>query len=134
MRAFSLDKPELIDTCWADFAVLLQRFEMICQDLTADQIVLAVKQSRMQFFGLQDDIRVHGFVVTEIHNTAKGPVCVLVGACGEAPEPDKRELLTRIEEWARERGCVAMRIIGRKGWLRWDRRFHEVAKVMEAPL
>ncbi len=88
----------------------------------------------MQLFGLQDEHRVHAFVVTEIHDTAKGKVCLLVGACGSAPDKDKRELFDYIESWAREIGCNALRLIGRKGWLRWDRRFRQTGIVAEREL
>lgn len=130
MRVFAL-KPEEIETCWEDFAVLLNRFEMLCQELTVQQIVEAVRDSKMQFFGLQDAHEVRGFVVTEIQETAKGKVCVLVGACGSAPDEDKRQLFSHIEGWAREIGCTALKVIGRKGWMRWDRRFRETGRVME---
>lgn len=133
VRVFCL-KPEEIENCWEDFAVLLHRFELICRDITVDQIVEAVKHSTMQFFGLQDESRVHGFVVTEIHKTARGPICVLVGACGWAPDEDKRAILSHIEEWARSQHCVALKIIGRKGWRRWDRRFKATGEVLECPL
>ena len=133
MRVFCL-KAEEIESCWQDFIVLLQRFEACCRDLTADQIVRGVRLSTMQLFGLQDAERVHAFLTTEIHETAQGKVCVLVAACGSAPEADKRALLEFVEGWAREVGCVALRIVGRKGWLRWDRRFKRTGIVAEMAL
>jgi hypothetical protein len=92
-------------------------------------------RSAQQLWGLQDDERVRGILVTEIQSTARGLICVIVGACGEPPEKDKRTLLAFVRKWAREDiGCCAVRVIGRKGWLRWDRRFTQTGIVMEAPL
>lgn len=133
MRVFCLS-PEEMETCWEDFAVILQRFEHACKNLTADQIVNAVKNSTGHLWGLQDDHRVHGIVFTEVQETARGLICVIVGAYGEASDADKRSVLASIEEWAKGINCVAMRIIGRKGWRRWDRRFQKTAEVLECPL
>jgi hypothetical protein len=133
MRVFCLS-PQEMETCWQDFAVILQRFERDCQNLTADQVVTAVRNSTGHLWGLQDEHCVHGIVFTEIQQTARGLVCVLVGAYGEGSEEDKRAVLAAIEDWARDLHCISMRIIGRKGWRRWDRRFRKTAEVLECPL
>lgn len=140
MRVFCL-APGDIETCWGDFAVILQQLEHACQNMTADQVCAAVKNSTAQLWGLQDEERVHAIVVTEMQHTARGQVCVIVSAYGSPPTSDKRavidglhDVVAAIEEWAREAGCVAMRVIGRKGWRRWDRRFQKTAEVLECPL
>ena len=79
-----------------------------------------------------DRVRIDAAAVTELHRTEWRKVCVVV-ACG-APSrlqassraaasrvSDMRRwigLLERIEEFARDEGCEATRIIGRKGWAR----------------
>lgn len=59
--------------------------------------------------------------VTEIAETERRKVCMLV-ACGSArPATGMRDwlpLLKEIEAYARGAGCSAMRIMGRKGWAR----------------
>ena len=133
MHPFCLEASQ-IDALWGDFAVILHRFERTCENLTAEQIVSAVRQGKQQLWGVQDDMRVHGILITEVQQTAKGLVCVLVGACGSAPESEKRALLAMVEDWARSLGCVALKILGRKGWARWDRRFKVTGMILEAPL
>lgn len=123
-----------IDELWPYLAPLLGVYERRCKSLTAEQVYHAAKASRQQIFGLQDGERVHGLVVTEIQATARGKVCELVAACGMAPNEDKRQILHAIEQWAREIGCVAVRLQGRKGWTRFDKRFRQTAIVAEMRL
>jgi hypothetical protein len=133
MNVFSLHANQ-IDDVWPHLAPLLGVYERRCKALTAEQVYHAAKASRQQIFGLQDGERVHGLVVTEIQSTARGPVCELVAACGLAPNEDKRQILHAIEEWAREIGCVAVRLQGRKGWLRFEPRLRQTGIVAELRL
>lgn len=134
MHVFSLAADQ-IESAWDAMAPLLAIYEKRCQDLSPEQIRRAALESKQQIFGLQDEAcRIHGLVVTEIQVTSRGLTCVLVAACGTAKPEYKREILDRIREWAKELGCVTLRIQGRKGWLRWDRRFKQTGITMECPL
>lgn len=133
MHVFSLSA-EQVESCWDDFSHLLTLFEKMCRGITAQTIKEAAIASRQQIFGLQDGERIRGIVVTEIQTSVRGKICVLVAACGSAPQADKREILSVISDWARELGCVALRIQGRKGWLRWDPSFRQTGIVAERAL
>lgn len=130
IKLFGLAADE-IPLWWEDLEPLAQRFERECQTFTAQEIRTLAQSSKQQIFGIATETQVLGFVVTEIQNTARGLICVLVIACGTGPEGAKRELVERISQWAKELGCVALRIQGRKGWLRWDRGFKQTAIVAE---
>jgi hypothetical protein len=75
-----------------------------------------------------DGARIQAAAVTELHQSEWRKVCVVV-ACGAASgrsRPSSRAmerarwiaLLDGIEAYAREAGCSATRIMGRKGWAR----------------
>lgn len=133
MNVFCLSADQ-VEGCWNDFAWLIERFERVCGDITTVQIRESALASKQQIWGLQDEERVHAIMVTEIASTAQGLVCRLIAAVGTAPEPDKRRLLDTISAWAREIGCVFIRFSGRKGWLRWDRRFKQTGITAEISL
>ena len=61
--------------------------------------------------------RITAAAVTELHATEWRKVCVLV-ACGGAGVDRWIALLEGIEAYARAAGCSAVRIMGRKGWIR----------------
>lgn len=131
MRMFSLSAGE-VDACWEDFRSLLTRLK---GDLTPEQIKTNLKESRQQLWGLQDPAQVLGICITEIIQTSRGLVCLIVGACGQdIPKPLMERLHDEIGTWAKGLGCVAIRIHGRKGWLRWDRRYRATGVVAERAL
>jgi hypothetical protein len=55
--------------------------------------------------------------VTELHQTEWRKVCEIV-ACGGKEMRHWLHLIERIEQFARDEGCTATRIVGRKGWAR----------------
>lgn len=131
MRIFCLSPAE-IEICFDDFARLLE-FDGF--DLTPQQIKKNCLASTQQLWGLQDALEVHGICLTEIIQTSHGLVCLIVGACGRhIPKPLMERLHDEIGTWAKGLGCVSMRIQGRKGWLRWDRRYQQTGIVAERPL
>lgn len=133
MRAFCL-RAEQVDDAWSELAAFFERFEKQGHDLSADDVRAKARTSAAQVWGLQDEQKVHGILATEIVPTAHGRVCVITAAHGSAPESDKRELMESIRRFAKENGCTKIRIHGRPGWLRWDRRFEPVGIIAEMPL
>lgn len=130
MRLFCLSAEE-VDSVWEDVG----RFVHRKWDLTEEQLKTNLKASQMQLWGLQDALEVHGICITEIIQTSKGLVCLIVGACGQRiPKPLMERLHDEIGTWAKGLGCVAMRIHGRKGWLRWDRRYRQTGVIAERAL
>jgi hypothetical protein len=133
MYLFGLAADE-IPQHWDAIEPLAKGFERQCKTFTADQLRDLAHASKQQVFGIASEQGVIGFASTEIQNTAEGLICVIVAAFGTGPEEAKRELLERIRVWAKEVGCRKVRINGRKGWLRWDRRFQQTGVVMECEL
>jgi len=133
MRPFCVAADQ-VEVCWEDFAHFFQEFEKHGADLSAYEAKQRAQNAQIQVWGLQDDQAVRGIVTTEMMRTARGLVCVITMAQGTAAEEPKRRLLTAIIEWARERGCVCVRLQGRRGWLRWDKRFKQTGIVAELDL
>lgn len=118
MRMFALGNGQIEHT-WDDYRGLFERFERATGDFTAEQIRDEAIEGTMQIWGLQDDEQVRGVLTTQIIETARGKVCLIAAAVGDAPIGFQRRLLDEIGKWAREeQGCVAVRLQGRKGWLR----------------
>jgi len=114
VRIFVLSAPE-IETHWQEFLPWLERIAC-CGDLTAQEIRESVKASRMQLWGLQDDVAVRGIALTEI--LGRGSICAVIAAAGHASADLQRQVHESIAAWAKSIGCTRMRLQGRKGWLR----------------
>lgn len=125
---------EQIPSCWEDFAPFFADFERCGADLSVKDAYIKACASKLQIWGLQDDTKIHGLVSTEIIATAHGLVCVITMAYGTGPEESKHELMDAILLWAKETGCSRLRIQGRPGWLRWDRRFKPTGIIAEIDL
>jgi len=121
----------MTDTIWNDIVPLFHRFAVKTSEIGPEQIRKAAADSNLQIWGLQDSQEVHFVAVTEISDTPRGHLCTVRIACGSAPKGFQERLLEAIGQWAREMGCVAVRIVGRRGWLRRFRRFKQTAVVME---
>lgn len=122
-----------VEAHWEDFAQHLERFARLTGEFTPEQIRDNCKASKMQMWGLQDETAVQGICVTEVIQTARGLICLVALACGSCPRDGYAKILDAISDWARELGCVAMRIQGRKGWLR-DPRWKQTGIVAECEL
>ena len=70
---------------------------------------------------------------TVLTNSDLGKVCVITLCAGQAM-PRWLRLIERIEAYARDEGCVRLRIFGRKGWLRVLEGFEARHVVMDKPL
>ena len=130
MRLFCLSA-EQIDAVWPDLEGLLDPHA----DLTPEQLKRNAKESKQQIWGFNDD-RIRGIYISEIIQTSRGLICLIVSAKVDrgVGKPLMQRLHDEIGTWARGLGCVAMRIHGRKGWLRWDRRYRQTGIVAERPL
>lgn len=127
---FALDASQ-IEATWKDYAHLFEQFERATGEMTAEQAKAAALDSRLQIWGLQDDEEVHGIVCTEVIETGKGLVCMIRAAAGNAPIGLQKRLLDEIGHWAKKTDCVAVRLIGRRGWLRRFPMFRKTAVVAE---
>ena len=64
-----------------------------------------------------DGVKVHAAAVTELHQTEWRKDCVIV-ACGGSGMDEWLPLIEGIEKFARAESCVAVHLIGRRGWER----------------
>lgn len=73
---------------------------------------------------------------TALHPTDAGLVCTVL-ACGGADDADMKNwlpLLSKIEQFAKDEGCVRSRVVGRKGWTRALDGYREKHVVLEKEL
>lgn len=132
MRIFCLSASDVTtETIWEDVREHFERFAAIRGEATPAQVRQAAADSSAQIWGLQDAEEVHAVVVTELKATAKGIRCDIWIAHGGAPIPIQERLLDEIGRWAKEIGCYAVRVMGRKGWKRRFPRFREVGVILE---
>jgi hypothetical protein len=108
---------EQIDSLWDEFSAHVYRLENLERlgHLSADDLKEELKLSKKQLWGIQEDGRVIGIAITRIG----GRTCEIFAAAGTQTQRGQiQALYTEIEKWARAEGCVRMRIIGRRGWMR----------------
>lgn len=89
-------------------------------EFTLDEAQEAVRQGRFQLWLAWDapQGRALGAGVTEIFDYPRKRVCFLVLWASDAPRAAWLDGLDAVERWAKEQGCAAMRLLGRKGWAR----------------
>lgn len=71
--------------------------------------------------------------VTRVGIVESGKVCELI-ACGGAGVLRDLEMLEDIEKYAAALGCRAVRIMGRKGWVRALKKYRTTSVVLEKDL
>ena len=137
MRMFCLSSTDVsTETIWGDVKELFARFSRATGETSPEQVRRGAIEETLQIWGLQDAERVRGVVVTELSDTPRGLLCTIRIAASDdsVPIPIQERLLDAVADWAREKGCIALRIVGRKGWLRRFPRFKQTAVVMECAL
>jgi hypothetical protein len=113
MNLFCLGSAQ-IDALWDEFAHHVYRLERLGH-LDAEELRDDLKQQKKQLWGAQENGKVLGIAITRIG----GGTCEIYAAAGTQTAAGQiTSLYERIEQWAREKGCVRMKIVGRKGWLR----------------
>ena len=130
MRLFVLNGDQ-VESTWNDYRHLFEQFERATGEMTAEQVKAGAIDSTLQIWGLQDSEKVHGVVATEVIQTARGLICCIRAACGSAPRALQARLLDEIGRWARGTGCEAVRLVGRKGWLKRFPLFKQTGVVAE---
>jgi hypothetical protein len=70
---------------------------------------------------------------TALQDVDAGRVCVIT-ACGGSNMKLWLPLLSKIEQYARDEKCIAVRIYGRRGWLRVLDGYHETNVVLDREL
>lgn len=80
-----------------------------------------------------DGQRIGAAAITDIHETERRKVCVLVANGGERMR-EWVHLIAGLEDYAKAEGCTAMRILGPRAWARVLHGYHERAVVLERVL
>ena len=97
--------------------MLLEQFERKTGAFHAQQVRQLAKDGKQQIWGTyRGHFDVTSVAVSEILNTPRGLIGQIVIYVGDMTNMD--ELLDFGSHWARSIGCVALRVSGRKGWLR----------------
>jgi hypothetical protein len=88
------------------------------QEFTIEDVRKLLEEGRFQLWIGWDVERKQpvGAGVTEIFDYPRRRVCFLVLWASEAPRSTWLSCLATVEHWASAKGCVAMRLLGRKGW------------------
>jgi hypothetical protein len=121
-----------IDSLWSEYGHHLERYEEAGYDF-AGHIRQDLRAATKQLWGIQDDGRVIGVVVTKIVDTPRGAVCEVHAACGTSAGLSAAVdlLLPHVERWAKEHECVGMKIVGRNGWKRVLNDYRQTGVVLE---
>jgi hypothetical protein len=125
--------PEQIDVLWDEFSTHIYRLDNLGRlgHLSVDELRDELKLAKRQLWGIQDDGRVIGIAITRIG----GRCCEIYAAAGtQTARGQIQALYERIEQWARDIGCLRVRIVGRRGWLRALKGFQVKDVVLEKEL
>lgn len=109
--------PEMVAETWPHIEHLAKRFESETQTMTADLIRARAEDGTAQLWGYQQGEEVKGIGVTEICEHHTGRFLRVMAIAGDL-DPVLPEIAGLVERWARDMGCVAMEINGRRGWVR----------------
>lgn len=107
---------EKVNEMWPHVVGMIQKAVDKCGDWTVESIKEALDQDRMLLWLTWDGARVRAVATTGLEIVPRGKVCKAIACAGD--DPSWSERLAPIEQYARDQGCVAMRVQGRPGWSR----------------
>ncbi len=122
-----------VDELWDKIEPHLKRFERETQTTTAETIRAQALRNDAQIWGFQRGPDVLGVCVTKVYKHDNGLYCTVWAVVGELDDIID-DGLAMIERWAQSNGCVAIELIGRKGWLRRLPQYRQRAVVLEKDL
>lgn len=132
MRVFCATPVDIRER-WADFAPLLARLR---PEWTVAHLREQMLKGRLQLWGIRAPNMIHSITLTRIDVIDGKRLARIIATRTEshlAPETHAA-LLQTIGQWACERGCAAVQLIGRqKGLRRWLRRAEFVAAQWPLP-
>lgn len=111
--------PDRVNELWPHVRDYLATAVDRCGDWTIEDIKTELDSAYLQLW-IAWDGSVAAAAITEIDNVPRGKVCRVVACGGHADWP---EAIKTIEQFAKDEGCVAMRIHGRAGWSRLFRSY-----------
>lgn len=109
--------PDRIDAMWPHVSGWFQAAVDRCGDWTLEALKDELNFERALLWVLWDGSALKAAAVTQMTIVPRGKVCSVL-ACGGSRASTWREAISAIEDYAKSEGCVAMRMQGRRGWLR----------------
>lgn len=109
--------PDRVEAMWPYVEGWIANAVNKCGDWTSEAIRDALLKHELLLWILWDGERLRAAAVTEVMIVPRGKVCRIV-ACGGSRAVAWPQAIEPIEHYARELGCVAMRIHGRWGWMK----------------
>lgn len=128
MKAVCVD-PARINEFWPHFKERIYRAINKVDLIDPAVIERDVLSGRSLLWLAYDGLIVHSAAVTELHDG----ICEIV-ACGGENLSQFLPLIADLEQYARDEKCRAVRIIGRKGWMRVLKDYQQKAIILERPL
>jgi hypothetical protein len=98
-----------------------------------DELTQRIWRGQALLWIVWDGERILAAVVTSLTIANDRKLCTIV-ACGGEQRARWLHLLEQIEEYARDEGCAAMGIIGRRGWERTLPAYRRRAVILERSL
>jgi hypothetical protein len=117
MRLFCFSKVDAVDS-WDDVRPFFESVQNDHDGPIAEVIHQLAIEEKAQVWGFDDGDVITGVVATEVIETARGKVCNIMTAIGGTPLAMQERMMDEIGKWALSLGCIAVRLQGRKGWLR----------------
>ena len=112
---------------------LLEEFDRLTDSADPDDVLDAAKKAESQLWGYYDGT-FRGVVATQIRNSRKGAMLLVWVCYGIDAKGLLASCYAEIENWAREKGCKRVQIVGREGWERVLPGFKRKAVVLEKRL
>lgn len=107
--------PERVRAMWPHVEIWLEDAVERCGDWTIGEILPALEAGLMLLWVRWDGGALKSAAVSHVTIVPRGKVCRII-ACGGSSDGDWKAALAPIENYAKEIGCVAMRIHGRPAW------------------
>ena len=130
MRLFAFS-PQDAASYWDDVRPFFDAMEKQHDGPIANVVKDLAVRGNAQIWGFDDGENLCGVLATEVITTARGKVCNIMTAYGRVPVPMQERMLDEIGKWASSIGCVAVRLQGRKGWLKRFPRMHQTGITAE---
>jgi len=109
--------PERVAAMWPHVEGFLRAAVERCGDWTLPSLRGCLDRTEMLLWVLWDGDAIRAAAVTQVSIVPRGKICSIVVAGGREVG-DFPAAIEAIEAYARQMGCVAMRIEGREGWRR----------------
>ncbi len=124
-------QPADIGGIWGEVGPLLAKALVYSDDITLGQVRERLDRGEYQLWTAQREGVIDAAWCTRIADYPRGKVCEIALCGGEGIERWLELTIEPIALWAKDLGCVSLRIYGRKGWSKLLPDFREVSRVIE---